>query len=273
MSLATGARIARHRWTELPITNTAIARVEALAITDDMPLIQERGLVVEWRPGQPIDDDEYDANYHLPNQPPVDDFAPGDYDPLDAEALAALHEPHLDPDNALHLQDQGALDVNVPIQHDAVSDYGQDDDDHDVDYYAAEPYGPDVAQADSDSIDQDEHGDNSDDDADDGDGNNYPVDAGSIFDDADDDEEDNVPNALSTTTPMKISRRSKERSQERPSNRLQHTRTTYVTAPQGPTISGPPLTSPTAPHHASLPDTSTIRSPPSSTNRSSLSNF
>jgi hypothetical protein len=184
MSLATGARIARHRWTELPITDTAIARVEALAIADDMPLLQERGLVVEWRPGQPIDDEEYDADYHLPNQPPADDFAPGDYDPLDADELAALHEPHLDLDDALHLQDQGALDVNVPIQHDAVSDHGEDDD-HDVDYYAAEPYGPDVAHTDNDTLDQDEHGDDGENDAYDDDRTNNP---------ADDGEEDDIHN-------------------------------------------------------------------------------
>jgi hypothetical protein len=55
MSLATGARISRHSWTELPTTDTAIARVEAIAFNDEQPLIQARGLVVEWRHDQPID--------------------------------------------------------------------------------------------------------------------------------------------------------------------------------------------------------------------------
>jgi hypothetical protein len=32
MSLSTGARISRHQWTILPIPDTAIARVEALAL-------------------------------------------------------------------------------------------------------------------------------------------------------------------------------------------------------------------------------------------------
>jgi hypothetical protein len=55
MSLATGAKkISRHQWTELPLTDTAIARVEALALHEGQPLIQESGLVVEWRPDQPI---------------------------------------------------------------------------------------------------------------------------------------------------------------------------------------------------------------------------
>jgi hypothetical protein len=63
LSLSTGARISRHTWTELPITDSAIARVEALAFADGQPLIQERGLVVEWRHDHPIDDYEYDADY------------------------------------------------------------------------------------------------------------------------------------------------------------------------------------------------------------------
>jgi hypothetical protein len=37
MSLATGARISRHNWTELPITDTAIARVESMAANEGNP--------------------------------------------------------------------------------------------------------------------------------------------------------------------------------------------------------------------------------------------
>jgi hypothetical protein len=46
LSLATGARLSRHHWIAVPITDTAIARVEALAFHEGQPLIQERGL---WR--------------------------------------------------------------------------------------------------------------------------------------------------------------------------------------------------------------------------------
>ena len=43
------------------MTDTAIGRVEALAVYDIQPLVQERGgFVVEWRPDMPIDDDTYD---------------------------------------------------------------------------------------------------------------------------------------------------------------------------------------------------------------------
>ena len=69
ISLATGACISRHRWTELPILDTAIARVEALALRGKMPLLQRQGLVVEWRNDQVIDDDEYDLDYAPPNHP------------------------------------------------------------------------------------------------------------------------------------------------------------------------------------------------------------
>ena len=47
MSLATGSRISRHNWTVLPVPDTAIARVEALAMHEGRPLIQERDLVIE----------------------------------------------------------------------------------------------------------------------------------------------------------------------------------------------------------------------------------
>lgn len=57
------------------MTASAVVRVEqAIALNERQPLIQASGLVVEWRPNQPINDDEYDADY----QPPDD---PGDNEP------------------------------------------------------------------------------------------------------------------------------------------------------------------------------------------------
>jgi hypothetical protein len=90
MSLATGACISRHKWTELPITDTAIARVEALVANEEQPLIQEQGLVVEWAPGQPIDDDEYDRNY-VPVDNQDDEYDEGDdYEPIDQDEITDL---------------------------------------------------------------------------------------------------------------------------------------------------------------------------------------
>ena len=93
MSLSSGAKISRHQWTALPMTDTAIARVNALGFEDEQPLIQERGLVVEWRPDHPIDESEYDRDYVLPRDAPAELFAPADFDPIDGdEAADLLHD-------------------------------------------------------------------------------------------------------------------------------------------------------------------------------------
>ena len=66
MSLKTGKVLTKGpgSWTEVPITNIAIACVEALAKQEGQPLIQDSNLLVEWRPNQPFDkDDEYDDDY------------------------------------------------------------------------------------------------------------------------------------------------------------------------------------------------------------------
>jgi hypothetical protein len=98
LSLASGARLSRHRWTELPIPDTAIARVEALALQDGQPLIQTRGLVVEWRPDHPIDASEYDADYNpTPPDPDSDDFSHASaYASIDDHELTYLALPAVD---------------------------------------------------------------------------------------------------------------------------------------------------------------------------------
>jgi hypothetical protein len=96
MSLATGSRISRQQWTELPITDNAIARVEALAASEGQPLIQERGLVIEWRPGHVIDDDEYDRDY-VQGEHKDDDHGDEDdmeqYDPVDEGEIEDIQAP------------------------------------------------------------------------------------------------------------------------------------------------------------------------------------
>ncbi len=63
---ATGKKLSRHSWTVLPMTDTVIARVEAIALYQRQPFLQASGLVVEWQPDQPIADDENDFDYALP---------------------------------------------------------------------------------------------------------------------------------------------------------------------------------------------------------------
>ena len=94
MSLATGARISCHKWQALPMTDAPIAPVEALAVQDTQPLIQGSGLVVEWRPDQPIDDDIYDVDY-APPEDPIDVFEAPLFDAVDDDEINDLLAPDL----------------------------------------------------------------------------------------------------------------------------------------------------------------------------------
>ena len=102
LSLASGARVSCHRWTELPITDSAIARVEALALHQGQPLLQLHNLVVEPHPDHPIDPSEYDANYQpLPSHtaPDDDDLSVSSFlAPMDASELDDLNNDSFPPD-------------------------------------------------------------------------------------------------------------------------------------------------------------------------------
>ena len=143
ISLATGARISRHRWTELPIPDTVIARVEALALHEKQPLLQRSGLVVEWRHDQAIDDTpEYDLDYEPPPRPDADpDVLPlEDYDAIDDDELADLHQPLLDVPQPFPAVAQGApqADDTVGIDDDLEYNNNNNGDDDDDDYDNAE---------------------------------------------------------------------------------------------------------------------------------------
>jgi hypothetical protein len=156
LSLSTDTRMSCHNWTILPIPDTAIARVKAIALHEGRPLIQERGFIVEWRPDHPIDDSEYDLDYAAPtNASVVDVFEAADYDPIDpdeladyglAPAVAPLDSPAVFPllpaqgapgDDANDLHDhEEAIDVVRDAVHDELGEleldkigYGFEDDD------------------------------------------------------------------------------------------------------------------------------------------------
>ena len=78
LSLDTGARVTRQQWTELPITQAVIDRVEELAEQQDQPLIDGE-LVFEWAPNIPIIDD----NDEVPND--NDDLLNNDESDKEAE--------------------------------------------------------------------------------------------------------------------------------------------------------------------------------------------
>ena len=138
MSLASGKKLSRHSWTALPMTDAAIARVEAIALHQRQPLIQASGLVVEWRPDQPIDDSEYDLDYVPPPGTHHIGFNAADYDAIDHDEVANLLDdgphPYYDP-----LADQGAVsdndndDDSVLDDNDDVFFGDNDNDDNDDD--------------------------------------------------------------------------------------------------------------------------------------------
>ena len=78
MSLLSGKRIHSHNWTELPIDNDVIARVEELASKENQPELPNKSPIFEWAPGievEPIDEedkpesgedtDEISSNQHV----------------------------------------------------------------------------------------------------------------------------------------------------------------------------------------------------------------
>jgi hypothetical protein len=136
MSLATGEKLSRHSWTVLPLTDAAIARVEAIALHQQQPLIQSSGLVVEWRPDQHIDDSEYDVDYVPPQHDPPEAFTAADYDAVDntevADLLADGPHPYYDPltDAAAPGAHQDDADEEILDNHEDVFGYNENDDEH-----------------------------------------------------------------------------------------------------------------------------------------------
>jgi hypothetical protein len=108
------------------MTDTTIARVEALALEDGQPLIQASGLVVERRPDHPIDDSEYDRDFRPRANAATDIFEPHAYDDIDIDELNDLladaavpvvppAPPALDVQGAIH--DNDAEDEEPPDNH------------------------------------------------------------------------------------------------------------------------------------------------------------
>lgn len=69
MSLATGHRIQRRSWSIVPINDTTISRVEAIALNEGMPLVDTDDLLTEYDPYAAVDDAAYDRTFVPSNQP------------------------------------------------------------------------------------------------------------------------------------------------------------------------------------------------------------
>ena len=102
-------------WTEIPVTNIAIARVEVLAKQEGQPLLQDSNLLVEWRPNQPFDeDDEYDNDYEPLVIDSEDDVELEVDDPIDEE-LADISENTQGNGPVIQGLSQGDLPVTAPV--------------------------------------------------------------------------------------------------------------------------------------------------------------
>jgi Reverse transcriptase (RNA-dependent DNA polymerase) len=66
MSLATGHRIHRRSWTILPISDSVISRVEAIAFNENMPPISTDHILTEYDPDDIVDIATYDRDYTPP---------------------------------------------------------------------------------------------------------------------------------------------------------------------------------------------------------------
>ena len=102
-------------WTEVPVTDIAIARVEALAKQEEQPLLQDSNLLVEWRPNQPFDeDDRYDDDYEPSVVDSEDNVELEADDPIDEE-LADTSDNTQGSGTVLQGLSQGDLPVTAPV--------------------------------------------------------------------------------------------------------------------------------------------------------------
>jgi hypothetical protein len=143
LSLAFGHQTSRHNWTSLPMTDSVIARVHALALHEDQPLLQHSGMVVEWRHDQPIDDFAYDKDYAPPATQRDLVFDADDYDAIEPHEidylLAAGPPPYLHgvPLDGVAAVPQGAIMPNKNYEdhnNDEAynTEYNADDDEDDA---------------------------------------------------------------------------------------------------------------------------------------------
>ena len=69
MSLQTGKRLNVNQWTELPITQEVIDRVNLIGNQDNQPDTPD-GQIFEWEPGHPVDtDDDFENILHEDEDP------------------------------------------------------------------------------------------------------------------------------------------------------------------------------------------------------------
>ena len=141
LSLVSGEVISKAPgyWTELPVTDPAIARVEHMAKDQGQPLIQESNFLTEFSPDLIVEDDEYDKDYVY--EPDADEDLAYDTDDDEPEAddggaPPGAHDPKAtgaDPPAIDDITDDGTVE-DEGAEEPAVNQSGDDvDDDADDD--------------------------------------------------------------------------------------------------------------------------------------------
>lgn len=120
MSLSTGERISRQQWTELPMPDSVISAVEAMAEKQKQPLIRKGGPAFEWCPGISIEDEH-----------PGPDVVDTDQQAYDAEDDEEEDYEEDEEGDALHEEDNENEDENAD-DHEDVAEQEEETDDESV---------------------------------------------------------------------------------------------------------------------------------------------
>jgi hypothetical protein len=110
MSLATGHRIHRRSWTSLPISDSVISRVEAIALNENMPLVDTTVLLTEYD----LDDIVEESTYNRDYIPPALLDPDSDHD-LTSDAYTSDDDSTTSDDNGHHPDFDDAPSVTIPL--------------------------------------------------------------------------------------------------------------------------------------------------------------
>ena len=113
MSLVTGDVVTKAPgyWTELPISDPTIARVEHMAKSQGQPILQETNYLAEYSPDQMVDEDEYDRDYDFSPESDEDLIydTDGDAGPGDMENDSSDEDIDESPDGLFDQEDEPTI--------------------------------------------------------------------------------------------------------------------------------------------------------------------
>jgi hypothetical protein len=123
MSLVTGKRLSRYQWTEIPMTNTVISAVEAMAEKEGQPLIKGGVPLFKWRPNASVEDF---LEEDLESADEYENFAEDIFDPTEPDN-DVVEEPYNYDDIETPNNDNVALPDDDAVDNPAVFEPDLDD--------------------------------------------------------------------------------------------------------------------------------------------------